>query len=63
MEIVLNQTSNKIIKMGDVFSNFKHYKNGRGSIYSLDGICATLVTMIGGQLPICIDRNERGTKR
>lgn len=40
---------NQIIKLGDAYANPKGYNaNGRGSVYDVNGIVSTLVTMTGG---------------
>ena len=55
--------SKEVIKLGDAYKNDKHIGgNGRGAIYDINGLCATLLTMIGGgNKPFVISRiAERG---
>ena len=56
--------SKEVIKLGDAYKNDKHIGgNGRGAIYDINGICATLLTMIGsGNKPFVISRIDEREK-
>ena len=51
--------------MGFAYKNDKHIGgNGRGAIYDINGLCATLLTMIGGgNKPFVISKIAEGKNR
>jgi hypothetical protein len=46
----------KIIKLGDLYSNPKGFKSGRFPVYDKEGICTTILTIVGGESDSRISR-------
>lgn len=53
-------SNHRVIKLGDVYNNPKKIGgNGRGAVYDINGICATITTMSGGgNKPMVIIRGK-----
>lgn len=46
-----DNNTHTVIKLGDAYNNPKKIGgNGRGAVYDVNGICATIVTMSGEEI-------------